>query len=169
MQDILNANDEEVSEIKLWLFKENIRIQAQAQELKDKEEAFYVEQQKVKRQLREESRKIELMRAQNNKEKLLIDEKWKALKRGFDELDEDRRQLKRQEQRLLDYRRELEELPIMNQTSGTMFFRGVSDKLSLKKRYKDLIKIFHPDNLAGDKETVLSISQEYDELSRRFN
>lgn len=51
---------------------------------------------------------------------------------------------------------------------GELFFSGVGSKQSLKKRYKDLIKIYHPDNLDGDKSTVQEINREYDQLSKVF-
>lgn len=51
---------------------------------------------------------------------------------------------------------------------GELFFRGVENRLSLKKRYKDLIKIYHPDNLAGDNETVLEINKQYDYLCKVY-
>ena len=51
---------------------------------------------------------------------------------------------------------------------GDMFFTGVGNKQSLKKRYKDLIKIYHPDNLDGDKDTIQEINREYDHLSKFF-
>ena len=51
---------------------------------------------------------------------------------------------------------------------GELFFRGVENRLSLKKRYKDLIKIYHPDNLAGDNETVLEITKQYDYLCKVY-
>ena len=41
-----------------------------------------------------------------------------------------------------------------DQQVGELFFRGVATQQSLKKRYKDLIKIYHPDNLNGDKSTI---------------
>ena len=47
---------------------------------------------------------------------------------------------------------------------GEMFFSGVESRQSLKKRYKDLIKIYHPDNLDGDKNTVQEINSEYHKL-----
>ena len=47
-----------------------------------------------------------------------------------------------------------------------MFFRGVRNPLTLKKRYKDLIKIFHPDNMAGDKDIIQRINLEYERLKR---
>ncbi len=51
-------------------------------------------------------------------------------------------------------------------TPGEMFFRGVANQQSLKKRYKDLIKIYHPDNADGDNTVVLEINREYDYLSQ---
>ena len=45
-----------------------------------------------------------------------------------------------------------------------MFFSGVGSRQSLKKRYKDLIKIYHPDNLDGDKDTIQEINSEYNKL-----
>ena len=44
------------------------------------------------------------------------------------------------------------------------FFSGVESRQSLKKRYKDLNKIYHPDNLDGDKNTVQEINSEYHKL-----
>lgn len=53
---------------------------------------------------------------------------------------------------------------------GNSFFTGVKNGEQLKKRYKDLIKLYHPDN-GGPKrsaETIMQIKQEYAELSRFF-
>lgn len=64
-----------------------------------------------------------------------------------------------------------EENPVKmnNIINGEMFFSGVGSKQSLRKRYKDLIKIYHPDNLDGDNDTIQEINREYDHLSRVFN
>lgn len=48
--------------------------------------------------------------------------------------------------------------------NGEMFFSGVSNKKALKKRYKDLIKIYHPDGESGDNAMVAEINREYDNL-----
>ena len=42
----------------------------------------------------------------------------------------------------------------------------MNNELALKKRYRDLIKIFHPDNLAGDTNTIQMINEEYNEMKR---
>ena len=51
-----------------------------------------------------------------------------------------------------------------NIVKGELFFSGVGSKQSLKKRYKDLIKIYHPDNLDGDTDTIQEINSEYNKL-----
>lgn len=43
-------------------------------------------------------------------------------------------------------------------------FAGCNDDESLKKRYKDLIKLYHPDNPTGDNEMTLSIKATYEKL-----
>ena len=50
-----------------------------------------------------------------------------------------------------------------------LFFRGVNNMVALKKRYKDLMKIYHPDNSCGDQEILIKINAEYEELKDRFD
>ena len=56
-----------------------------------------------------------------------------------------------------------------NIVHGEMFFSGVSNQKALKKRYKDLIKIYHPDGDAGDTATVAEINREYEDLKSQMN
>ena len=49
-----------------------------------------------------------------------------------------------------------------------LFFKGVDSSAALKKRYKALLKIYHPDNAGGDKEVLQAISAEYETLSRNI-
>ncbi len=47
----------------------------------------------------------------------------------------------------------------------SLFFSGIrKDEGSLKRRYKDLLKIYHPDNIDGDTSIVQEINREYDKL-----
>ena len=52
--------------------------------------------------------------------------------------------------------------------NGTSYFAGVNDKKSLKKRYHDLLKIYHPDNQNGDSTVSKQIQAEYDSLSKKY-
>ena len=47
---------------------------------------------------------------------------------------------------------------------GELFFSGVGSRQSLKKRYKDLVRIYHPDNVDGDTDTIQEINSEYSKL-----
>ena len=51
--------------------------------------------------------------------------------------------------------------------TGT-FFAGVNGSVALRKRYKELLKIYHPDNGNGDADTLLAINREYEEVKKRF-
>ena len=51
---------------------------------------------------------------------------------------------------------------------GTVFFGGVFDEATLKKRYKDLMKIYHPDNLSGDTSVLQEINCEYDIMKKSY-
>ena len=50
-----------------------------------------------------------------------------------------------------------------------LFFKGVDSELALKKRYRELTKIFHPDNLNGDTDTLKCINREYDALKKVYS
>ena len=56
-----------------------------------------------------------------------------------------------------------------NIVHGEMFFSGVTTPKALKKRYKDLMKMFHPDNICGDADMVRLINQEYSDLCRQYD
>lgn len=48
--------------------------------------------------------------------------------------------------------------------TGITWFAGINSADELKKRYRDLMKIYHPDNQAGDTNAVQQIQQEYEQL-----
>lgn len=49
-----------------------------------------------------------------------------------------------------------------------IYFAGVKDAEALKKRYRDLLKIYHPDNQNGDTSTVQQIQKEYDFIKSKY-
>ncbi len=55
-----------------------------------------------------------------------------------------------------------EEKPAFN------FFDGCNDKESIKKRYRDLIKTYHPDQGNGSAETFKQINDQYNSLLKKY-
>ena len=51
--------------------------------------------------------------------------------------------------------------------TGT-YFAGVTGTAGLRKRYRDLLKIYHPDNGNGDSATLLAINKEYESVKKQF-
>ena len=54
-------------------------------------------------------------------------------------------------------------------TAGTFdFFAGCNSKESLDKKYKSLVKLYHPDNMDGDTKALQEINVQYDKAKKRF-
>ena len=88
--------------------------------------------------------------------------KWKMLEQELIRVAEDKRKLKKERE---EYRK-LKAASAERRIYYDMFFVGVNNEQSLKKRYKDLLKIFHPDNMNGDTAALQEINREYDSLRR---
>lgn len=137
-------------------------------------------QQKLLEQERKEFlRKKEMEERRIEQEHYLFEMKWKILEEEMRRLADEKLQIKRQRaffKRVEEYEESTQEdnaqEDFEKEMSGLigddMFFVGVKDISSLKKRYKDLIKIYHPDNVAGDTEALQEINREYEELQQRF-
>lgn len=86
------------------------------------------------------------------------------LKDGFRQLEEDRKALEAEKRKFLIEKNELRETETAcGETANVaeVLFRNALNPLALRKRYKDLIKIFHPDNLFGDADLAQQINKEF--------
>lgn len=155
---------DELKSVKLWLFQENIRLENERKELALSQEKFVNERVQLRQELDELNRKMLMERKRLKEETIFFEKKMAILQDGFKHLDEDRRSLERQKQEFA-----AEKLSIARQESYgpaseeaiKLLFRGTNNSLALRKRYRDLVKIFHPDNLFGDEELVQMINREY--------
>src|SRR5574344_723071 len=122
------------------------------------------------RELVNKERKLTLLEEELNKKKHLFDMQWQLLEHELNVLASEKEQLIREKQ-LHSQRKKREEANTYSKElklSGRMFFLGVKDELSLKKRYRDLLKLYHPDNMNGDVNAMQAINKEYHELKRKF-
>ncbi len=163
---ILNGDQDELSQLRLWLFKESVRLENQESSLEDRYAKLEAEELAFKERIDAAERKLENAAKKLNNDKALFDQRLRILNNGFDQLNSDKKKLESEFIRLEReklYQRENE------YDAMDLLFRGVDNPLTLKKRYKDLMKMFHPDNVSGDQEMVQLINQEYAELCRQFN
>lgn len=161
-------DENQLKEAKLWLFQENIRLENERRELEQMQEKFLAERIRFKKELEELNKRTVIERKRLREENLFFDKKFAILQDGFRKLEEDRQDFERKkklfskEQATRSSYRQASENggPVMEETVR-MLFRGINNPLALRKRYRDLVKIFHPDNLCGDAELVQIINKEY--------
>lgn len=160
-----------------WLFQDAVDIEKEKAELKDEREQLEAERKRIedeRRALEDEKRKIDLERddlkrrteienARLERENSLFEMKWRLMEEEIVRLEKEKLEVAQLREEYtptvsiqgLEYR-------------SSVLFSGVSNELELKKRYKDLMKIFHPDNVAGDDATVCKINDEYEQLKNEF-
>lgn len=145
-------NDINLDELRIWFFKENIRINEENLRLSDERDELDREREKLKR------------------EEELFEKKLEILKKELYQLANEKKALEKERQRISELKSRTERDVYANRgpVRNSMFFSGVGSELALKKRYKDLLKIYHPDNLCGDTDTVQYINKEYDSLRRNY-
>lgn len=163
------TTQDELQELKAWLFRENIRLATAAAELEEKQSKFAEEKERFQEEMKALNRKMTNEQRRIKKDHQLVAEKLAIIKDGFQKLDMDRRRLDKEWARLTAEKEFMEEHGLYDGLPEvSVFYRGVKNPLTLKKRYKDLTKIFHPDNLAGDTEIIQRINREYESLKREF-
>ena len=169
-EDTLEHGSElELQELKSWLFRENIRLATAAKELEDMQEQFLKEKIQFQEEMNTLNKKISVERQKLKEDNIFFERKMEILKDAFSQLDIDRRRLDKEWAKLTAEKALIGERTAYDSNCDvSIFFRGVRTPIALKKRYKDLIKIFHPDNAAGDKEINQRINREYERLKAKF-
>ena len=155
ISEIDDSDPSAMSEAKLWLFKENMRLMNLAAELEEKEAAFKKESDSLRAEMKTEMNKLKVRESQLIMQKKHVDDQLNILRRGFDELNADRATFEAKKRSTT---------VVYEVAPGSVFFKGINTEKALKKRYKDLLKIFHPDNNGGDNDTVIMIKKEYENI-----
>lgn len=138
-------------------------------------EKLQAEKEEFQKEMKSQVEHIRYENEQLKQERSLLDMKFKILEAEFQQLAKDRETFKREKEefkRQKAYARGYSHMEFEEDGKSigdfyreqAFFFKGVTNPLGLKKRYKDLIKIFHPDNLFGDTETITKINLEYEKM-----
>lgn len=169
---IYDFDDDPADELKHWLFLENVKLNQQRQQLESDIEDLNRRRAEFENEKKRRDRELELRERKLSREKDLFDKQWKIVERELVRMAKDRDRMAREKAYIQRERDELKRLrqaapSELSVRSGT-FFLGVSSLSGLKKRYRELMKIYHPDNEDGDENTVLFINKEYEKLKPRF-
>ncbi|MCL2052310.1 MAG: hypothetical protein FWG91_11390 [Lachnospiraceae bacterium] len=161
---------EELNELKAWLFDENNRITAAQDKLNQMEKKFSVERKQFQDEMKDLNQKLAREKKRLKEDMAFFDKKMEILKSGFSQLDMDKRKFEKDKVHFIAEKEAYaRESSYGRYDTVEYLFRGVSSPLSLKKRYKDLIKMFHPDNIAGDHEMVLVINKYYEKMRNKYS
>ena len=171
--DLEQMSQEELLELRKFLFAERIRVMQEKEEQMAVYEKFLKERLTFQEEMKTLNRKVLEERKRLKDENSFFDKKLQILQNGFQQLDMDRRKFER-EKKQFESQKKYSSYSGTNYSGGYYkgstpdFFRGVNNILGLKKRYRDLLKIFHPDNICGDSDTVLEINKQYDTMRKRM-
>ncbi len=141
--------------------------------LEEERKAIEEERRRLEQEQLAFTRRVEIEDRRLEQQQKLFDMKVRILEEELVKLATEKQHVERQKafySRVHEYESQTRyEVPTEERVvRGEVFFTGVGSKQSLKKRYKDLIKIYHPDNLDGDNGTLQEINREYDALSKAF-
>lgn len=169
MRQVSAQIDDRNAAFRQWQFKETVELEHQKQQLKEERKQLELERNEFEREKKEFYRNKRIEDKCTEHEKHLFDMKWKILEGELKKLAAEKEQIEKQR----DFYRyvsqhETQTYHSSNVVKGELFFCGVDSEDALKKRYKDLIKIYHPDNLNGDKDTIQEINTEYEKLKALY-
>ena len=152
---IKNGTKEELFELRRWLFKESCRIENVSCSLVEREKKVAEEEKRIAEEKNQIQRDLERIKANN----AFFEKKMDILKGGFDQLEADKKAFEKKKGNSFDS---------YGYSGAELFFTGINSSLALKKRYKDLLKIYHPDNMCGDTRMIQMINEGYSVLCSRF-
>ena len=155
MKHIDELSTEQISVLKQWLFAENIRIEQEKKKLEQDKYEFTQATNQFKQEKEAHLSMHELMKKQLVREKRMVDQQLGILQKELTLLAYDKEKIKKEKELLA------RESASQSVISSPFLFKGVCNSAELRRRYKDLIKIFHPDN-SGDKELMQMINKEYE-------
>lgn len=177
---------EELKKTKLWLFRENIRVQNEKQELDMMKDKFFQEKTRYQKEMDALNQRISVEQKRIRDENTFFEKRMEMLQDGFRKLEADRNQLDSEKEQLLSEREQINkekeqleqekkrikqkyksdkaykgDIYVNPEDYIKLLFRNAETSTDLRKRYKDLMKIFHPDNNGGDEELVQLINKEF--------
>ncbi len=166
-----------LKEVERYLEEERVRLESYEKELEKKaqdvesmSEKFIQERAQFRDEMNMLTGQVTRERQRLKQDEQFFDKKMDILKAGFADLDKAKRELEAERMRYdaqSSYYGD-DDIPRYGAPIARSLFTGITNPLMLKKRYKDLVKIYHPDNLAGDHDLFKAITIEYERLQSKI-
>lgn len=154
-----------------WRFNDIVEFEHKKQALREERRELDHERHRLERERRQLDAEINTEKMRMEKESRLFDMKFKILEEELKKLADEKLEVEKQRKfykRLNGSENSAGGTQTSDVVRGELFFVGVENEQSLKKRYKDLLKIYHPDNLNGDTATLQEINREYNKLKVHY-
>lgn len=165
----MDIETDDIRELKEQLFKERVRLAEERATLEEERSAFEVEKQETLLKLEERKTFARVQAKRIEMSEDLVKQKLEIIHKEYARLVRERARL--DNERKAFEARKAAGSPTVNRavyTDSGILFSGVDSALALKKRYRDLMKIFHPDNANGNAEVIQYITKEYDILKDHY-
>lgn len=154
-----------------WCFQETVEIERTKKDLEEEKREFEEEQRTFERRQKELCSKQEFEERRLAQKEKMLEMKQQILEAELRKFAGEKEEFEKEkhcykQQRYREREKEKESYSSEYAQNAGLFFKGVGNELALKKRYKDLIKIYHPDNMAGDTYTLQEINREYEKMKK---
>lgn len=170
MGQVYVTAEESAKIISNWCFRKTVESTADDSQILEEREELERQQRLLEHEREEFLREKNFEEQRLKQEKRLFDMKWKMLEEEWRKLVAERERVERRKSfyaRMEDFEAK-ERIRMTSDHSVSLLFAGADHPASVKKRYKDLIKIFHPDNTAGDTGMIQKINEEYEKLKKEY-
>ncbi len=173
---VYDIEDDPMDELKHWLFLESVRIKQEKQSLMEEKEKLEKEKKEFEKQKISLSGSVSIQEKQLIRKKELFDKQWKVVENELRRIANDKEKLEKEKRAFESekerFRQASKQATIQGRTNiqnTSIFFAGVNSFAALKRRYRDLIKIYHPDNENGDQNILLPINKEFETLKNKYD
>ena len=164
------ATEEAFKVITDWRFQKAVGSRANDLAPAEEREELRRQQQQLERERQEFLRAKSFEEKRLGREKRIFDMEWQMLEEEWRRLAIEKERMGHKAHHSAHSSKESDtsERVMPSDVSVSVFFSGVKNMRMLRKRYRDLIKIFHPDNVSGDTDVIQKINEEYEMLKRRI-
>lgn len=175
---VFDFENDSPEEMKHWLFLESVRLEQDRIDIDEQYKQLERDKKEFEKEKKEQAILLETRRKKLDREKELFEKQWRIVERELkriakdnERLENDRAYLEREKmnfRKLIKEGHEKKAENVVNITCDIDFFAGTTGLVGVRKRYKELLKIFHPDNINGDNTIIQLINKAYEEQKKRY-